>query len=157
MRAVWLLILLIGVGCDEASDADCLGAGRFLRVDPDSNICVGSGTHFECEACADYPYSGPVCVIVDDDIYEDYVRCGSSCDALAEAACLDAPGCRATYVADQFNHCWQSAPRPKPGACGGLDATGCARRDDCVASYGPPTSGADFDHCADEPVVSFAP
>ena len=98
------------------------------------------------------------CKIILEGANRDIRSCESSCAPLKEAACIASPGCRATYVDGQFANCWLSETRPTtPQACAGLDADACADHDDCAAFYLPNVGFSTFDHCADEPAVSFLP
>jgi len=86
----------------------------------------------------------------------DQASCGSSCEALSEADCVVAAGCRAAYIggnSNRFLGCWGTAPSDpvRTGACAGLDAQACSRHDNCSAWYLEPSPGTTkFDHCADE-------
>ena len=92
-----------------------------------------------------------------DEILLDRAVCASNCTALDPADCIAAAGCHAAYFVDasgaeSFLGCWATASaRPgATGACAGLDAVGCSRRDDCSMVYAS-ASGDEFASCVAEP------
>lgn len=76
----------------------------------------------------------------------DWAECFTECEGLDELTCFTADRCRATYTQcfpgedcfRRFSGCVGIAPSgPASGeACQGLDAYGCSRHNDCVATYG---------------------
>jgi hypothetical protein len=97
----------------------------------------------------------------------DWAPCDSSCEALTEAACVQAAECRVAYAqspqlpTSSFYGCWAVAPSgpiDEGGiGCDGLDAITCSRHSDCIATYqltlgpGDEITGAQFVSCDGEP------
>ena len=134
-----LVVVLAGCGLGDGGTA----CPRFVEVlrDPVSGACHDARP---CDAEGD---ETPI---------PDHASCGTSCEALSEADCLAAAGCRAAYIdgtGNRFLGCWGTAPRApvSTGACTGLDAQACSRHDNCSAWYLETSPGTTtFEHCADE-------
>lgn len=107
-------------------------------VDPDSLACrelpvCGCG-----QPCPDDP-SAP---------QPTWGACQSQCTGLDANTCADTAGCRAAWdftclltealctLPDPYFGCFAiDSSGPPAGACDGLDALDCSRRDDCAATY----------------------
>lgn len=152
------IFCLLGIFCisgcvhlssdDDDDELDCDYLERLVLRDPETGACVDLGsTAPECLACGN-------CVPAGTD-RTNRAFCGL-CEGNDEARCLADVSCRAAYADPDgsFLGCWGALPMDasSSGACAGLDAYACSRRNDCSAWYSRLAPGVNmFDHCSDEP------
>lgn len=138
--------------CLEAPyGGDAIG-GR-LR-DPQTGTCTSFGG--EPGPCGAY-YDAPAAI-------PDWGYCDTACEAMDEATCLAADGCRAVYSpargangALAFAGCWSTAMSGpvQGGGCKGLDAYECSLHDDCsvIHDVAPSDGLGPFRSCVEEVVI----
>jgi hypothetical protein len=112
-----------------------------LLLDPETLACVEVGFGGGCDSrCGPCPEPLPP--------FPSWGSCQSHCTGLAEDACADTAGCRTAYdhacltgegpcnAFQPFIGCFAiDTTGPATGACGGLDAFECSRREHCLATY----------------------
>lgn len=154
MRSLTTLVLLL-TGCSLYSRADDCSTREIapapLVRDSSTGKCFVD-VNF-CDGCVPCPPK------VADPSIAGSAPCGGDCEALSEAACLDARGCHAAYRTDprgavSFVGCWAVAfgrPPSDASACAQLDVHSCPFRDDCATLYtGSSDAAMSFDRCETE-------
>lgn len=167
MRRLACAVVVLLSGCDlyftdgDGDDDPCVYPATGVEGDvapanelrnPYTGECEPFGYPYPCDGvCGPCPPTGA------EIAQPDWGSCYSSCEGLAETACLAAPGCFAAYTeyptedrAAEFRGCWQTAPSGpiSSGSCANLDAQECSRHDNCTAHYD--ASPSEFMFCAPE-------
>jgi hypothetical protein len=143
-----LLLLAAGCGIIAHDDAECRAVPA-VHSEPVRDPVTGQCRASSCGGCVPCPLAAPLENAVGSSV------CGSPCEDLSEAACLDTRSCHTAYRADAqgvaFVGCWAVAAGKPPSSasdCGQLDVQSCAFHDDCSPFYaGATTDAMSFDHC----------
>ena len=175
LAALAALLLSAGSGCFFYSDDDdCQyggvptdeaegdGAAQYDpgQRNPETGVCEyfggggggGGGCNDPCNPCPDSPAEEP-----DRAPLPTWGFCESQCTGLAEAACVEASGCRAIYTSNCIDQdcvdeplyvdCWATDMQGpiQGGGCTGLDSFTCSMHDDCSAVHYSTCPGAPGD------------
>lgn len=134
--------------CSRREDCSAVHAGdRFASCSDEAAACAAPPALRNPESGACEPTGACEAGLTDGPAGPDWAACGDACEAHDEATCLAAPGCRVIHAnicppltscyAERFAACWPVAPSGPvtAGACAGLDAHECSRRDACLAVH----------------------
>ena len=149
----FLLLIVLTTGCFANGGTDCLGESPDLLFDPQRGQCIYVGSAEGCQ-CVAGPAS-PAC-FVGDPHERDLAAC-HACGTKTEAECIAHADCIAQYINGSYADCRGAPPSGSvhAGACVGLDARECSRRDYCALRYTRADEHAPaFEGCADEVAAS---